>query len=120
MHARSLSASACRRSAQEQPVGGIVGFLDAVVAEANQKGAKLTLVRWRHLHSDELKSTNLMMVERHETLAAPDAYAANGGWPSGRSAKVITYSKRGGEVFRSTLRPEMVAANDNIKQEIAA
>ena len=32
-----------------------------------------------------------MKVERHETLAAPDAYAANGGWLSGRSAKVITY-----------------------------
>ena len=61
-----------------------------------------------HLHSDELKSTNLMKVERHETLAAPDAYAANGGWLSGRSAKVITYSKRFGEVGRITLTPEMV------------
>jgi hypothetical protein len=69
-----------------------------------------------HLHSDELKSTNLMKVERHETLAAADAYAANGGWLSGRSAKVITYSKRFGEVGRLTLTPEMVvgaAANDN-------
>jgi len=59
-----------------------------------------------------------MYVERHETLAAPDAYAAGGGWLSGRSAKVITYSRRYGEVARSTLRPEMVAgryaaANDN-------
>lgn len=62
-----------------------------------------------HLHSDELKSTNLMKVERHETLAAPDAYASNGGWLSGRSAKVITYSKRFGEVGRLTLTPEMVA-----------
>lgn len=61
-----------------------------------------------HLHSDELISTNLMKVERHETLAAPDAYAANGGWLSGRSAKVITYSKRFGEVGRITLTPEMV------------
>lgn len=40
---------------------------------------------------------------------AVDAYAANGGWLSGRSAKVITYSKRRGEVFRSTLSAEMVA-----------
>lgn len=62
-----------------------------------------------HLHSDELISTNLMKVERHETLAAPDAYAANGGWLSGRSAKVITYSKRFGEVGRITLTPEMVS-----------
>lgn len=74
-----------------------------------------------HLHSDELKSTNLMKVERHETLAAPDAYASGGGWLSGRSAKVITYSKQFGEVARLTLRPSMVAgasrspvaANDN-------
>ena len=61
-----------------------------------------------HLHSDELKSTNLMKIERHETLAAPDAYAANGGWRSGRSAKVITYSKKFGEVGRCTITPEMV------------
>lgn len=62
-----------------------------------------------HLHSDEGRKTGLMYVERHETLAAKDAHAAWGGWPSGRSAKVITYSKTGGEVFRSTLRPEMVS-----------
>jgi hypothetical protein len=62
-----------------------------------------------HLHSDELKSTNLMKVERHETLAAPDAYAANGGWLSGRSAKVITYHKKHGEVSRITLSPAMVS-----------
>lgn len=62
-----------------------------------------------HLHSDELKSApTTMKVERHETLAAPDAFAANGGWLSGRSAKVITYSKQFGEVGRITLTPEMV------------
>jgi hypothetical protein len=72
-----------------------------------------------HLHSDELKSTNLMKVERHETLAAPDAYAANGGWLSGRSAKVIVYHREHGEVGRLTLTPGMVAGasltaeNDN-------
>ncbi|UYE95902.1 hypothetical protein KNLIENLN_00090 [Sinorhizobium phage NV1.1.1] len=75
-----------------------------------------------HLHSDEGRKSALMYVERHETLAAPDAYAAGGGWLSGRSAKVITYSKRFGEVGRSTLRPEMVAgryqaANDNVPVE---
>lgn len=80
-----------------------------------------------HLHSDELKSTNLMKVERHETLAAPDAYAANGGWLSGRSAKVIVYHKQYGEVARVTLTPGMVAgaakmqaANDNQQKEKAA
>ncbi|TWH02832.1 MULTISPECIES: hypothetical protein [Brucella/Ochrobactrum group] len=78
-----------------------------------------------HLHSDEGRKSGLMYVERHETLAAPDAYAAGGGWLSGRSAKVITYSKLHGEVSRLTLRPEMVkgaarmpvAANDNVARE---
>lgn len=78
-----------------------------------------------HKHADELKSTNLMKVEQHETLAAPDAYAANGGWLSGRSAKVIYYHSRFGYVGRNVLTPEMVAgaymaANDNTKMEDAA
>ena len=84
---------------------------------------KFSYAHLGHLHSDELKSTNLMKVERHETLAAADAYAANGGWLSGRSAKVITYSARFGEVGRITLTPEMVvgaAANDNSKLKAAA
>jgi hypothetical protein len=72
-----------------------------------------------HLHSDEGRKSSLMYVERHETLAAPDAFAAGGGWLSGRSAKRITYSKLFGEVGRDTMRPEMVAgkyaaANDNV------
>ena len=68
-----------------------------------------------------------MKIERHETLAAPDAYAANGGWLSGRSAKVITYHKQFGEVGRLTLRPEMVSGwsartpgNDDCEQKAAA
>lgn len=61
-----------------------------------------------HLHSNALEETQLMIVERHRTLAAPDAYASKGGWVSGRDAKVITYSKRFGEVSRITINPEMV------------
>lgn len=61
-----------------------------------------------HLHSNELVETPLMQVERHRTLAAPDAYAAKGGWISGREAKVITYSKAFGEVSRVTINPDMV------------
>lgn len=61
-----------------------------------------------HRHSDEFKRTNLMKVEQHETLAAPDAYAANGGWLSGRSAKVIHYHDKRGEVSRTIITPEMV------------
>lgn len=62
-----------------------------------------------HLHSDEVFSSNTgIKVERHETLTAPSSYEANGGYNSGRSAKVITYSRRFGEVGRITLTPEMV------------
>lgn len=54
-----------------------------------------------HRHQDELKTTDLMKVEQHETLAAPDAYGSN--WLSGRSAKVITYHKQFGEDGRVIL-----------------
>jgi hypothetical protein len=89
-----------------------VGDVDSVFAGRWREVYGRTKYSYAHLghrHSDELKTTNLMKVEQHETLAAPDAYAANGGWLSGRSAKVITYSKRRGEVFRSILSAEMVA-----------
>jgi hypothetical protein len=88
-----------------------IGDVDSVFAGKFREiygRTKFSYAHIGHLHSDELKSTNLMKVERHETLAAPDAYAANGGWLSGRSAKVITYSKQFGEVGRMTLTPEMV------------
>jgi hypothetical protein len=62
-----------------------------------------------HKHQDELKSTNLMKVEQHETLAAPDAFSANGGWRSGRSAKVLTYHSKYGEVGRQVISAGMVA-----------
>lgn len=105
-----------------------VGNVDSVFAGKFREmygATKFSYAHLGHLHSDELKSTNLMKVERHETLAAPDAYAANGGWLSGRSAKVITYSKKHGEVARLTLTPGMVggwrtAANDNAPQQAAA
>lgn len=61
-----------------------------------------------HLHSVDMKETNLMIVEQHRTLAAPDAYAARGGWLSGRDAKVITYHKEFGEVGRLSISPDMV------------
>jgi hypothetical protein len=49
-----------------------------------------------------------MKAEQHETLAAPDAHEANGGSPTGQSAKVSTYSNQFGEVGRVMLTPEMV------------
>ena len=62
-----------------------------------------------HLHHERELETNLMLVEQHRTLASPDAYASRGGWLSGRSAKVITYHNKHGEVGRCCITPEMVA-----------
>jgi hypothetical protein len=104
--------------------------VDAVVAAIFREmygRSSTAYVHVGHRHSDEGKKTRLMYVEQHETLAAKDAFNAGGGWPGGRSAKVITYSKTGGEVIRLTLRPEMVAgaaklqsANDNSEWRAAA
>lgn len=56
-----------------------------------------------HMHHIHVKETELMVIEQHRTLAAPDAYASRGGWMSGRDAKVITYSKKHGEAGRVTI-----------------
>lgn len=61
-----------------------------------------------HLHSIDVKENNLMVVEQHRTLCAPDAYAARGGWLAGRDAKVITYHRDYGEVSRLTINSDMV------------
>lgn len=84
---------------------------------------RLSYAHTGHKHSDELKTTDLMRVEQHETLAAPDAYGAN--WLSGRSAKVITYHKKWGEDGRVILSAARVigsvrAANDNGAGRVAA
>lgn len=61
-----------------------------------------------HLHHDRSLETNLMIVERHRTLAPADAYSSKSGYVSGRDAKVITYSKTFGEVGRLIISPDMV------------
>jgi len=61
-----------------------------------------------HLHHLDIKENNLMIVEQHRTLAPADAYAARGGWLSGRDAKVITYHKLYGEVSRLTINSDML------------
>lgn len=61
-----------------------------------------------HLHHVDVKENNLMIVEQHRTLAAPDAFAARGGWISGRDAKVITYHREYGEVGRITVSYDMI------------
>lgn len=61
-----------------------------------------------HLHHQKIVESRNMIVEQHRTLAAKDAYASRGGWMSGRSANVITYSSEFGEVGRLTISPEML------------
>jgi len=61
-----------------------------------------------HYHSIDKKETNLMVVEQHRTLAAPDAYASKAGFMSGRDSSVITYHKRYGEVGRNVVSYRMV------------
>lgn len=63
-----------------------------------------------HMHHVDIKETNLMIVEQHRTLAAPDAYTSRGGWISGRDSKVITYHKEYGEWLRTTITPDMLGS----------
>ena len=60
-----------------------------------------------HYHHNKLNETNLMQIEQHRTLAPKDAYAAHGGWMAGRDAKVITYSRKWGEISRLVIPPGM-------------
>lgn len=59
-------------------------------------------------HHHWLIENSLMTIEQHPTLAAKDAFATRGGWMSNRSASVISYSKKYGEVGRITISPQMV------------
>lgn len=66
-----------------------------------------------HYHHIASKEDGMMIVEQHPTMAVKDAYAARGGYLSNRGASVITYSKKHGEVSRLTVRPEMVAEEND-------
>jgi len=61
-----------------------------------------------HLHHEKSLETNLMTVEQHRTLAAPDAYAASEGYGSDRSAKVETYHKHYGRAGSVEITPAML------------
>ena len=69
---------------------------------------KFSYAHMGHFHHEQTLETDLLIVRQHRTLAAPDAYASRGGWLSGRSADVCTYSKRFGEVQRATISVDMV------------
>lgn len=62
----------------------------------------------RH-HVDEKEHPGANVVQ-HPTIAAPDAYAARGGWISARQITAMTYSAKWGHVARATVTPEMLEA----------
>lgn len=64
-----------------------------------------------HLEDIGHKDHNGMRVTQHPTLAARDAYAARGGWVTGREATSITYHKKFGKVGETTICPEMLEAS---------
>lgn len=58
-----------------------------------------------HKHHVEEKEHPGVNVIQHPTLAAPDAYAARGGWLSKRQATSMTYHKEQGEYARGIFIP---------------
>jgi hypothetical protein len=69
---------------------------------------KYAYIHTGHMHHLHIKENPLMIVEQHRTLAPADAFAARGGWLSGRDAKVITYHREFGEVSRLTINSDML------------
>lgn len=61
-----------------------------------------------HVHHAAFREFPGVSVESFGTLAAKDAYAANGGWRSRRSMTAIVLDKQHGEVARNMVRPEML------------
>lgn len=67
--------------------------------------AKYLYVATGHLHYKEIIEDSGIVIERHPTLNARDAYGARGFQHSQRGALAITYSKERGEVSRVTVVP---------------
>jgi hypothetical protein len=75
---------------------------------------KFAYAHMGHMHHVDMKENNLMIVEQHRTLSAPDAYSARGGYIAGRDAKVITYHRNYGEVGRLTISYDMVKEGSKV------
>ena len=69
--------------------------------------SKYTYIHTGHYHHKESREheNGGAIVERHQTLAGRDAYAARGGYISQRSAQAITYHVTKGEVERVRVLP---------------
>lgn len=61
-----------------------------------------------HFHHLNIKEHPLMVVQQHRTMAPKDAYAADGGYLSERSADVITYHKTLGQVNNTTTSAQLI------------
>jgi hypothetical protein len=61
-----------------------------------------------HIHHQSMKEYPGVTFESFNTLAAKDAYAANGGWRSQRNMKCIVLHAEFGEVARHTVNPAML------------
>lgn len=61
-----------------------------------------------HKHHTDIREQSGLLVWQHPTLAAPDAFAARGGWISKRQASCITYDKMHGMVGQTITTPGMV------------
>jgi len=58
-----------------------------------------------HRHHVEEREHPGIKIIQHPTLAAPDAYAARGGWLSKRQATSMTYHREKGEIARGIFIP---------------
>lgn len=73
-----------------------------------------------HLHHVDIKESDLMIVEQHRTLAAPDAHASRGGWMSGRDAQVIVYCSKYGERMRRRIPAQLIVDAQSARKGRAA
>lgn len=82
-----------------------------MAADRAQDWGETTHRHWLtgHVHHESRKEYAGVTVESFGTLAAKDAYAANGGWRSGRSMQAIVYHAEHGEVARSKVTAAMFA-----------
>lgn len=85
--------------------GGALPLLFAAQYPKEWGETEYRYIHTGHMHHVEEKEHPGIKVVQHPTLAAPDAYAARGGWLSKRQATSMTYSKEFGECARGIFVP---------------
>lgn len=69
---------------------------------------KYRYIHCGHRHHETMRETSNFKVTQHSTFAAPDAYAARGGWINKRQIRSVTYSPIYGEISTNVVTPEMI------------